>query len=91
VGDYRIHRRLRFPGLPGFIEYRLPADNHLKNPAMTFDQINCDAKFLRNRSRQTGGLRVVVSLPAVGDFDFDLTLISTYFRHIYLQDYVCIT
>ena len=46
--------------------------HHLENTAPGFNQFDIETEFLLNSLRQTGGLRIVVSLPAV----FDRNLLS---------------
>jgi len=42
-------------------------DDDIEYPASTFDQLRFDTRFFSNCVRQTGGLRGVVSLYAIGD------------------------
>jgi hypothetical protein len=52
-----------------FIENPLPVHRHFENAAVAFFQVRLRPEFLLNRGRQTGGLRQIISLPAVGDLD----------------------
>jgi hypothetical protein len=48
----------------------LPAvDDDVEDAAAPLDELGRDARLLLDRGRQTGGLRLVVSLHAVGDRD----------------------
>jgi hypothetical protein len=52
------------------IENQFPVHRHLENAAVAFFQVRLRPEFLFDRGRQTGGLRQIISLPAVGDLDF---------------------
>lgn len=52
------------------IENQFPVHRHLENAAVAFFQVRLRREFLFDRGRQTGGLRQIISLPAVGDLDF---------------------
>jgi hypothetical protein len=47
-----------------------PVDNDVEDSAATFDQLRLDTRCFSNCVRQTGGLRGVISLHAVGNTDF---------------------
>jgi hypothetical protein len=49
---------------------QISVDNDVKDSAAPFDQIRFNTRRITNRVRQTGGLRGVVSLHAVGNADF---------------------
>ncbi len=48
-------------------EDRLAVSDNVEHTATALDQLGLDAGFLLDRSRQTGGVGVVVSFTAVGD------------------------
>lgn len=50
-------------------EDRFAVDDDVEHTATALDQLGLDADFLLDRSRQTGGIGVVVSFTAVGDRD----------------------
>ena len=50
-----------------FGEDRLPLKNDLENAAAAFDQFDGESRLFLHGVRQTGGVRFVVSLNAVGD------------------------
>jgi hypothetical protein len=47
-----------------------PVDDDIEDAASPFDQLRLNTRCFSNCVRQTGGLRGVVSLYAVGDTDF---------------------
>lgn len=53
----------------GLGEDQLPVRNDIKDPAAAADEFALDAGLVADRGRQTGGLREIVSLSAVGDAD----------------------
>jgi len=50
-------------------EYQLAISDHVEHTIVALDQFCVDAQLIRDLGRQTGGLGVIVSANAVGDFD----------------------
>ena len=70
------------------VENPFPVHRHLENAALAFFQVRLRPEFLFDRGRQTGGLRQIISLPAVGDLNFqEIFGFTGIFHCVYLLDF----